>query len=155
MALPVRHRSQPTRTPDRFDPFSQLEELQSVTQQLMNNMWSGTGDGDGAIWSPPVDIEETDDAWVLEAELPGAEQDDINVDTQGNELTITGEIKEKERQGILRRRSRRVGQFEYRVTLPGDVDADGVDAKLKGGVLTVRVPKPDRARSRHIEIKSE
>jgi HSP20 family protein len=140
--------------PDRFDPFSQLEELQAVTQQLMSNMWSGTGDGDGAPWAPPVDIEETEDAWVVEAEIPGAEQDDVNVDVQGSEVIVTGEIKERERKGILRRRARRVGQFEYRVTLPGEVDPEGVDAKLKHGVLTIRIPKPDRARSRHIDIAS-
>jgi HSP20 family protein len=70
-----------------------------------------------------------------------------------NELTITGEIKERERKGILRRRTRRTGRFEYRVTLPGETDADNVDAKLEGGVLTVRVPKSGRARPRRVEVK--
>jgi HSP20 family protein len=155
MALPVRRSAAPTSAVDRLDPFSQLEELHAVTQQMMESLWSGAGNGDGARWAPPVDIEETEDAWVLEADLPGAEQDDINVDVQGSELLISGEIKERERKGILRRRARRVGHFEYRVTLPGEVDPEGVDAKLKGGVLSVRVPKPDRARSRHIDIQSD
>jgi HSP20 family protein len=68
---------------------------------------------------PLADIEETDDAGIIEAEAPGADRDDINVEFHASELVITGEIKEKERKGILRRRTRRTGRFEYRVTLPG------------------------------------
>jgi len=66
---------------------------------------------------------------------------------------VHGEIKERERVGILRRRTRRTGQFDYRVRLPGDVDEEGIEASLEGGVLTVRVPKSERARRRRIEVK--
>jgi HSP20 family protein len=110
--------------------------------------------GNGAVWSPPVDIEETDDAWVVEAEVPGAKSGDVNVEARGNEVQISGEIKERERVGILRRRTRRTGQFELRVTLPGDADADRVDASLEDGVLSVRIPKPEQARPRRVEVKS-
>jgi HSP20 family protein len=54
--------------------------------------------------------------------------------------------------GILRRRERTVGRLSYEVTLPGDVDEDGVEAHLDEGVLTVRLPKPERERPRRIEI---
>ena len=67
---------------------------------------------------------------------------------------ITGEINERERKGALRRRTRRTGRLEYRVTLPGDVDAGNIDASLSDGVLTVRIPKPERAKPRQVEIKS-
>jgi HSP20 family protein len=67
---------------------------------------------------------------------------------------IHGEIVERERVGILRRRTRRTGQFVYHVRLPGDVDEEGIEADLDGGVLTVRVPKSERARRRRIEIRS-
>jgi HSP20 family protein len=154
MAL-VRRAPSPMSPADRLDPFGQLEELQAVTQQIMNNMWSGTGDGNGAPWAPPVDISETDEGWTIEADLPGAEQDDVNVDVQGRELTISGEIKERERKGILRRRARRVGHFEYRVTLPGEIDAEHIDADMKRGVLSVHVPKAAGARSRHIEVSAD
>lgn len=150
MALPVR-RSQPSGTNvSRWDPLSELEELQSRTQQLMEGMWSGNG----GAWSPPVDIEETDDAWQIEAELPGVDRKDVNVDVQANELTITGEIKERERKGILRRQTRRKGRFEYRVMLPGEIDEDNVDASLDDGVLHVRVPKSERTRPHRVEVKS-
>jgi HSP20 family protein len=73
---------------------------------------------------------------------------------QGSELVVSGEIKEKERVGILRRRTRPVGRFEFRMTLPPDADADNIDAKLNDGVLNVRIPKSDRARSRRIDVTS-
>ena len=107
-----------------------------------------------AAWAPPVDIEETDDAYVIEAEIPGVKREDVNIELVGTELTVSGEIKERERTGILRRRTRKVGQFELRVTLPDYVDGERVDAKLDNGVLTVRVPKAERAQRRKIELKS-
>jgi HSP20 family protein len=103
---------------------------------------------------PLADIEETEDAWVVEAELPGVNKKDINVDVRDSEVVVTGEIKEKERKGLLRRRTRPVGRFEYRVVLPGEVDADAIDASLDDGVLTIRIPKAEKARPRRIEIGS-
>jgi HSP20 family protein len=144
-----------TAVPARWDPLRDLEELQVRTAQLIGSSLPPALAEDGAIWVPPVDIEETDDAWVVEAEVPGVKRDDVNVDLRDNELVITGEIKERERKGILRRRTRRVGQFEFRVTLPGDADRERVDADLHDGVLTVRIPKPERAEPRRIEINSE
>jgi HSP20 family protein len=141
--------------PVRWDPFRDLEELQARTAQLIGSALPGALAEDGAPWVPPVDIEETDDAWVIEAEIPGVKRDDVNVDLRDNELVISGEIKERERKGLLRRRTRRVGQFEFRVTLPGDTDRDRVDADLRDGVLSVRIPKPERAEPRRIEITTD
>jgi HSP20 family protein len=133
----------------RYQPFAELEELQSQMGQLMQSV---LGEADGQIWVPYVDVEETEDEWIVEAELPGVRKEDVNVEVHDNELAITGEIKERERKGILRRQTRRVGQFEYRVTLPGNADADNVQASLHDGVLTVRVPKSPEARARRIEV---
>jgi HSP20 family protein len=102
-----------------------------------------------------VDIEEQDDAYVLEAELPGVKREDVNIEVVGNELSITGEIREKEHKGALRRRTRRTGHFEYRVRLPEQVDASNIEASLDQGVLTIHVPKSERAQRQKIEIKSK
>jgi HSP20 family protein len=85
--------------------------------------------------------------------VPGAKRDDITVELLGDELSIHGEIVERERVGILRRRTRRTGEFAYRVRLPGDVAEEGIEADLDDGVLTVRVPKSERARRRRIEVR--
>jgi HSP20 family protein len=152
MALPARRSPQPTQAPVAWSPSRELDELQSLMDRLMENIW--TAPGDGGVWVPVADIEETEDAWIVEAELPGVHRDDINIEVRDNELEISGEVKERERKGILRRRTRRVGAFEYRVTLPGPVDAANVDARLDDGVLTVRIPKPEQARARRVDIQS-
>jgi HSP20 family protein len=138
----------------RWEPFQELEQLQEATAQLLESVWSGTATGGAGIWSPLVDVEETDDAWIVEAELPGVDRKDVSVEVRDSELIISGEIKERERKGILRRRTRPTGRFDYRVTLPGPVDADGVEATLADGVLTVRVPKPEQARPQRIEVRN-
>jgi HSP20 family protein len=155
MALPVRRtdvvHSQPIQ---RWDPVREFEQLQEEMGRLMETAWSPMGVTNGGMWMPLADIEETEDAWVIEAELPGVDRKDVNVELRDSDLLITGEIKEKERKGILRRRSRRTGRFEYRVTLPGQTDEEHIEAKLHDGVLTVRVPKTEQARPRRIEVKA-
>jgi HSP20 family protein len=143
-----------TQPPQRWEPFQELEQLHEQMGRLMESVWSPgrLGDGNGAPWVPIADIEETDDAWIVEAELPGVDRKDVNVEHRDNELIITGEIKEKERKGILRRRTRRVGKFEYRVILPADADPEQIDANLHDGVLTVRVPKAEQAKPQRIEV---
>ena len=154
MPLPVRRHNTATQPPTRWEPFRELEELHEQMGQLMESVWSGAGPGDGGVWAPLVDVEETEDAWVVEAELPGVDRDDVNVEVRDSELAISGEIKERERKGILRRRTRRTGRFDYRVTLPGDVEAENLEASIKDGILTVRIPKPEQARPRRIEVKA-
>ena len=137
----------PGSRPARWDPFGELDQL----YERMNRLWE-TGLADQ--WAPLADVEETDDAYSVEIELPGVARDDVDIQLGDRELTVSGEVKEKERSGILRRRTRRVGQFHYAVRLPGDVDADNVTASLHEGVLTVRVPKSQAAKPRRIAISS-
>jgi HSP20 family protein len=138
----------------RWEPFRELDELQQRMGRLMESALTGTG-GEALPWTPPVDIEETEEAWLIEAELPGVERDNVHVEAIDSDLVISGEIVEREREGILRRKTRRVGRFEFRVTLPGAVDPDGVTAKLNDGVLTVQVPKSEQARRREIAVKAD
>jgi HSP20 family protein len=100
-----------------------------------------------------VDIEETDDAWIVKAELPGVQRDNVTVEVRDGDLRITGKLDEDEqREGTVRQRMRKMGRFEYRTTLP-EVDAERVEASLDNGVLTVRVPRPASAQARQIEVK--
>jgi HSP20 family protein len=153
MALTLTRRRDGVSQPSQhWQPLNELDQLQELTQQLMQDALSGRVNPD-AIHTPLVDIEETEDAWLFEAELPGVQQEDINLEVNGTELSVTGEIKERERKGILRRRSRPVGRFEFRVTLPAPVEPGSVDANLKDGVLIVRVPKPETSRPRRIDVQ--
>lgn len=152
MALPARRSSDDDAA--RWDP---LAELGRLNQQLAGYLdsWRSLpglfGGGDG--FTPLADVEETDDAYVVEVELPGAKREDVDVELAGRRLVVSGERKERERVGILRRRTRTVGRFRYEVVLPGEVDEAGVEASLGEGVLTVRVPKAAGARPRRIEVR--
>jgi HSP20 family protein len=129
--------------------FGPTDVLDRVLQEFI----SAVPGGAPALWVPDVDIEETDDAWVLTAELPGADKADINVDMQDNgEIVISGEIKERERKGVLRRRTRRVGEFEFRAMLPGEVDRENIDASFRDGVLSVTIPKAAQQQPRRIDV---
>lgn len=143
---------------ERWDPLSELDQVTERMRRMLDQTFGGVVPqsflSDATGWSPPVDIEETDDAYVIEADLPGVKREDINIEVAGNELSVTGEIKERQRKGVLRRQTRRVGRFDYRVKLPEQVDADKIDANIDGGVLAVRVPKSARAQRRKIEVKS-
>lgn len=133
-----------------FDPFGDLDEMWS---RMVSRFFAPWGESVwGQHWAPPVDIEETDDAWIFEVDLPGARREDLQVEVRDGELAITGEVKERERTGVLRHRARRTGVFAYRTTLPAGVDADRVRARLDGGVLTVEVPRPDGSKPRRIKI---
>jgi HSP20 family protein len=134
-------------------PLSELGQLNERMRRMLEQTFGGMLD-EPAGWVPAVDIEELEDAYVVEAEVPGVKREDVNIEVSGNELTIGGEIKVREREGIIRRRTRRVGEFEFRVVLPNEVNAEGIDAKLNDGVLTVRIPKAERAQRRRIEVKS-
>ncbi len=102
---------------------------------------------------PHADIEETDDSYLLDIELPGVSRDDVTVEIARGRLVVTGERRKRERIGLLRHRSRTTGEFRFDVTLPRDVDDEAVTATLDHGLLTVTVPKSGHARRRHIPVR--
>lgn len=142
---------------ERWEPFRDLEVISERMRRFLEETFAGLPEfpprGD-ISWSPLVDLEETDDAYLIQADLPGVKREDVEAELVGNELVIKGELKERERTGTLRRRTRRSGRFEYRLSLPDRLDADKIEAKLEDGVLEVRVPKSEAAQRRRIEIKA-
>ena len=153
MALPTTRTSTPVRRPDRSREFHDLYD------QLGQWMTSALDDSHDLLrtWAPPADVVDTPDAYLIDVDLPGVKRDDIDIELEGNELTISGELKEKEREGMFRRRTRRIGRFEYRVMLPRDASADekAIEAKLNEGVLTVKIPKTEGAKPRRISISGK
>ena len=151
--LPERRSS---RSPERWEPLGDLEQVTERMRSMLEQTFGAFGWTPPLMertgWSPFVDLEETDDAYVVEAELPGVRPEDVNIELVGNELVLTGEVQQRERSGTLRRQSRRTGRFDYRLSLPSQVDVEKIDARLSEGVLTVRVPKSERAHRRRIEI---
>nr|WSZ20232.1 Hsp20/alpha crystallin family protein [Streptomyces canus] len=101
---------------------------------------------------PLADIEDTEDAYLVELELPGVDKDQITVEVAEGELDIHGEIEEKEHTGTVRRQTRHIGQFDYRTILPPNSDTEHISADLNNGVLTVKVPKTEKGKAQRIEI---
>ena len=104
---------------------------------------------------PAVNVWEDNEAFHLEAELPGLKQDDVNIAvTQRNVLTLSGERKPEEGEGRWHRRERGFGRFQRVLRLPAPVDADKVEAKLENGVLRLTLPKHEDAKPRRIAVKA-
>jgi len=105
-------------------------------------------------WVPPVDIQETDDAYRIHAELPGMTKDDIQITLENNVLRLSGERKfEKDtKKENYHRIERTYGTFSRSFALPTQVSSDKVEAKFENGVLSIVVPKAEQAKPRRISI---
>jgi HSP20 family protein len=105
-------------------------------------------------WQPPVDIQETEDAYRLIAELPGLTKDDVAITMENNVLRLSGERKfERDaKKDTFQRIERTYGSFTRSFALPSQVDAEGVTATFADGVLTLTVPKAEQAKPRKIAI---
>jgi len=107
-------------------------------------------------WSPTVDIEESDNFYLIRADVPGVDKKDINVHMDKGVLSITGEKHEAKEtgKGTKRHRTERYsGSFARRFTLPGTIQADKIDATYKDGVLSLMIPKAEEAKPKSIDIK--
>ena len=102
-------------------------------------------------WSPPVDLFETAEAYVLLAEVPGVERSDLDLSVEGRRLVLTGRRRPPEDGGNFHRMERHHGPFRRVFDLDHDLDPDEIEAKLETGVLTIRVAKRDRVR-RRVEV---
>ncbi|WP_410790029.1 Hsp20/alpha crystallin family protein [Kribbella sp. C-35] len=118
--------------------------------QLMHNL---ADDVDLRSWRSPVDVEETDDAYLVEIDLPGVPRDTLTLKWNDRQLTLHGEVKDRERIGTVHQQARRTGPFDHTITLPGAVDGDAIEATLTNGVLTIHAPKAKAAEGRRIDIR--
>jgi HSP20 family protein len=142
----------------RFEPVRELNSLQSEMNRLFNSFFDTPTAGNGTSarrWIPAMDVVESEDHFVLTADLPGLGEDDVNIEVEENVLTVSGERKsehEDKREGYVRV-ERSYGSFRRSLTLPEGVDADAVTASFDKGVLEVRIPKPEQRKPRRVEIK--
>jgi HSP20 family protein len=134
-----------------WDPFGDFENMWSEMGRLLGGTAPAAVTRAPGAWMPLVEEEETEDAYLIRAELPGIPAENVDIAVEGNDLSITGESTEEERGKSL---NRRLGKFSFRTMLPADSDSDQIEADLGDGVLTVRVPKTPEGRRRKIEIGS-
>ena len=144
-----------------WSPFTGMESLRSEMDQVLNAFF-GTMPAAGAnevLWSPRVDLREHDQEFVLVADLPGMQQEDINISVENNILTLQGQRTfEHDDQhgpnGYAHYRERAYGTFCRRFTLGAAVDAENITATYKAGVLEVHIPKTAAAQPKRIAVQS-
>lgn len=106
-------------------------------------------------WLPALDVNEHEDRYEIQADLPGLKKEDISLNYDNGVLSITGErkVENKESGKGFRRLERSYGQFNRSVHLGGNVDNAKIDAQYKDGVLKIIVPKSEQGRAKAIQIK--
>jgi HSP20 family protein len=132
----------------RPEPFSR------EVDRLFDAFFGQQGERAGRRWMPPMDLVEAEDHFVLKADLPGLTDEDVKIEVQDGTLTISGERKaeHEEREHGWYRIERSFGSFNRSLSLPEHVDASGIKAEFKNGVLEVRIPKPEERKPQRIEI---
>ncbi len=110
--------------------------------------------GETAVWSPRVDLVENENAYLIEADLPGIAKEDVKLNFHDGVLSISGERKaeRKDEKDNFVRVERSRGHFFRSFNLPMAVDVDSIEARHENGVLTVRVPKAEESKPRQINV---
>jgi HSP20 family protein len=130
----------------RPEPFS------TEFNRLFNSLWETPAGAQR--WVPEMDLVETEDHYLLKADLPGMKQDDVSIEFGDGTLTIAGERKagyERKEKGFFRL-ERSFGKFSRSLTLPDGIDPDKIAAEFHDGVLEVRIPKPEERKPRRIDV---
>jgi HSP20 family protein len=146
----------------RWEPAREIAALQHEVDRLFSSFFDvpangGNGNGNGALrrWIPAMDLVETEDHFVLKADLPGMSHQDVTIEVEDRVLTIAGERKaehEAKGEGYVRM-ERAFGAFRRQLTLPEGVDAEALHATFKDGVLELRIPKPEERKPRRVQIQ--
>ena len=140
----------------RNNPWSLFDQLQRELNLPMNRIdTEENGNIATANWAPAVDIKEDDKAFMLLADIPGVDPDEIEVTMDKGVLTIKGErqSEKKTEEENYKRVERQYGMFYRRFTLPDSANADGIEAHSEHGVLKITIPKQEVAQSRRISVK--
>ncbi len=138
-------------------PSDVLGMQKEINRMFENFFRSGVDDTDlmASGWKPAVDIVENPDEYVAKVELPGVEKTNIKITMEDNVLSIRGEKaqEKKEKDANYHRVERFYGSFQRSFELPGSVKNDKIDAEFKDGILTIRLPKADEAKTKQIDVK--
>lgn len=141
----------------RYQPWNSMEQLRREMGRMFEGQPSSEEGSSIATsdWVPAVDIKETEKEFLIHADIPGVDPDNIDVHMEDGMLTIKGEReseKKEERDGY-KRIERHSGSFYRRFSLPDTADADKIEAKSKNGVLEITIPKQEKVQPRKIRVK--
>ena len=140
----------------RWDPWREIADKFDRYTREVGQPWAGTQEvistGD---WAPRVDIAETDEAFVIKAEIPEVNKEDVKVTVDNGVLTFRGERKQEkeEKNKKIHRVERFYGSFTRSFPLPDNVDESKIDASFKDGLLILTIPKTEETKPKVIDVK--
>ncbi len=141
-----------------WNPFRELARIEHELNKIFNELVPQTVKGEVVevrTWNPRVDIYEKDNNLVIEAEIPGAKKEDIEVKIKDNSVIIRGEVKKEEekKDENYYRSERFYGKFERVIPLPVEVKAEDAKATIEDGILRLEIPKVTTEKEVKIEVK--
>ena len=141
----------------RWDPFKDIVTLRDRMNRLFEEAFAGRGEEREMIsgsWYPNVDIHENDKELVLTAELPGVDEKDIDIETEGNTLIIKGkrEMEKETKEEDYHRIERSYGSFYRSFSLPSNVYLDKIKAEYNDGVLRITMPKKAELKPKKVNV---
>jgi HSP20 family protein len=141
---------------ERWDPFREMVSLRDAMGSLLQEsvVRPGAAWGAGGPASLPLDVHETENEFVVKGSLPGIKPEEVHITVHGDTVTIRGETKaDEEKKGqTWHLRERRHGMFQRSVSLATPIDSDKAQAKFEHGVLTLTLPKSEKARPKQIKV---
>ena len=138
----------------RWSPMREMLETRRIMDRVFDSLWYGDG-SDMLGNAPRLDMVESDNAVTVKAELPGFAPDQIDVRVEGNVLHLKGEMRKEDEKndGQYHVHERSMSSFQRSISLPVEVDANKTEASFENGVLTLKLPKNEKAMPKRIEIK--
>ena len=133
-------------------PYGRLAHRHMIERMLQNGGWSMPVESEVAF---PVDVKVENDAFVITALLPGIKPEDLDIQVVNETVTIQGKsLYEQDEKADYLVKERPYGNFNRVLTLPTKLDANGAEAHVENGILTLRVPKAETARPKSIKVTS-
>jgi HSP20 family protein len=134
------------------DPFDALSSLQQALDTFRSSGWLASGPSGGGSY-PPVNVFRKGDDFIVITEVPGISRSSLEVQVKGNTIRLAGtkSVNHPEK-ASLHRRERLSGRFDRAVTLPVEIDPDGVKAECRDGILALFLPRAERDKARSIQI---
>jgi HSP20 family protein len=134
--------------------FQELDSMRRQFDRLMNLYSDTPRRSAGAGVFPQLNVTEDADKFYLRAELPGVKSNELDIQTTGKNISISGErmIQPENESARYHRREREAGKFSRVLAMPSDIDGDRIEAKLENGILTVMAPKAEAAKPRQIKV---
>jgi HSP20 family protein len=134
------------------DAFDALSSLQQTLDSFRASSWLTTGPSGGGSY-PPMNIFRKGDDFILIAEVPGVQKSDLAVQVKGNTIRLAGtKAVSYPEKAALHRRERLAGRFDRAVTLPVEINADGVKAESRDGILALFLPRAERDKPKLVEV---